>query len=173
MQVDDLLVVGRLGRSMGLLGGLKLFLQSDCLECLVAKARVYAYTPLSPVHALTIKNYNHDLALIFFEEITSKEQAKLLTLHTLAMSQEETLKYCHLQEGEFLYCQLLNLEVLDGEEVLGRVANIERLAGTDYLYVQTPNKLFLIPYIDAYILHTDLENRRIYTQHARGLLEQS
>ncbi|TSA85987.1 ribosome maturation factor RimM [Helicobacter mehlei] len=173
MQTDDLLVVGRLGRSVGLLGGLKLFLQSDCLECLVAGAHVYAYTSLSPVHALTIRNYSHDLALIFFDEIASREQARLLSLHTLAMSQEETLKYCHLQEGEFLYCQLLNLEVLDGEEVLGRVASIERLAGTDYLYVQTPKKLFLIPYIDVYILHTDLENRRIYTQHARGLLEQS
>lgn len=169
------MVVGRLGRSVGLLGGLRLSLESDCLECLQAGVQVYAYKSATwPMRALRIKDYNSKSSLIFFEEIAHLEQAKALTLHTLAMTQEETLKYCQLKEGEFLYFQLLDLEVVDGDRVLGRVSGIERLASTDYLYVQTPtSQTFLIPYIDAYILYTDLATGRIYTRHAKGLLESS
>ncbi|MFC3848195.1 ribosome maturation factor RimM [Helicobacter baculiformis] len=170
------MVVGHLGRAVGLKGGLKLALEGDFIECLQSGVRAYAYhtalKPTSPI-SLSIARFEAQKKLIFFEEIQSLEQAKTLACSVLAMSQEDSLKYCPLREGEFLYFQLLGLQVVEKEEVLGVVVRIERLANTDYLFVQNTQKTFLIPYIDAYIVRVDLHSQRIHTHNAKGLLEES
>ncbi|WP_104683687.1 ribosome maturation factor RimM [Helicobacter felis] len=174
--IEDLVVIGRLGRAVGLLGGLKFALEGDFIETLAHGACVHLYRqgafgqlPMS----LHVARFEPKKNLIFFEEIQTLEKARELTNLVVAMTQEESLKRCTLQEGEFLYFQLLGLEIIEEGVSLGRVARIERLANTDYLFVQNPQKLFLIPYIPNYIQHTDLQAKRIYTRNARGLLEES
>ncbi|BCZ17775.1 hypothetical protein NHP190003_10570 [Helicobacter sp. NHP19-003] len=158
---------------MGLRGGLKLNLQSNCLECLTSGACVQVSSPLKPAQTYTIHAYEPKSSLLFLEGVSTREQAQGLVGSTLSMSTEETLRLCNLQEGEFLAFQLMGLEVIEGGEVLGVVLGIESLAGVDYLQVQAPAKKFLIPYIPRYIVHTDLKNKRIATKDALGLLEES
>ncbi|WP_163532521.1 ribosome maturation factor RimM [Helicobacter suis] len=172
MKIEDLLVVGVIGRCVGLAGGLKLFLKGNCLECLQKGAQVYAYHIGLP-RSLSIKQYIAKPSLIFFERLETPELAKTLTGYTLAMSEEETLKYCHLAEGEFLYSQLIGLEIEEEGMILGRVVSVDDLASMAYLRVQNSNKSFLIPYIARYILRVDLSTQRIYTQDSKGLLEES
>ncbi|WP_104750774.1 ribosome maturation factor RimM [Helicobacter salomonis] len=175
-KIEDLVVVGYLGRAVGLRGGLRLALESDFEACLQPGVRAYAYTQTlgsASLTSLDIARFESQKKLIFFEQIQSLEQAKALTCWTLGMSQEDSLARCTLQEGEFLYFQLLGLQIVEEEEVLGVVTRIERLANTDYLFVQNAQKLFLIPYIDVYILHVDLTCQHIYTRNAKGLLEAS
>ncbi|WP_238374470.1 ribosome maturation factor RimM [Helicobacter ailurogastricus] len=170
---SDLLVVGLLGRAVGLKGGLKLNLQSNCLECLTQGASVQVYSSLKPAQTYTIRAYVSKTSWLFLEGVATKEQALELTGCTLAMSEAETLKHCRLKEGEFLVSQLIGLEVVDSGEVLGVILGVETLAGMDYLRVQAPAKVFLIPYIPRYVLSTDLNNKRIETKDALGLLEES
>ncbi|WP_240329614.1 ribosome maturation factor RimM [Helicobacter suis] len=164
--------MGVIGRCVGLAGGLKLFLKGNCLECLQKGAQVYAYHIGSP-RSLSIKQYITKPSLIFFEGLETPELAKTLTGYTLAMSEEETLKYCHLTEGEFLYSQLIGLEIEEEGMILGRVVSVEDLASMAYLRVQSSHKSFLIPFIARYILRVDLLTQRIYTQDSKGLLEES
>ncbi|BEG57073.1 16S rRNA processing protein RimM [Helicobacter sp. NHP21005] len=158
---------------MGLKGGLKLNLQSNCLECLTLGASVQVSSPLKPAQTYTIHAYEHKTSLLFLEGISTREQAQGLVGSTLKMSAEETLRLCNLQEGEFLAFQLVGLEVIEEGEVLGVVLGVESLAGVDYLQVQARAKKFLIPYIPRYIIRTDLESKRIDTRDALGLLEES
>ncbi|GMB95190.1 hypothetical protein NHP21011_12890 [Helicobacter heilmannii] len=167
------LVVGRLGRAVGLKGGLKLNLQSNCLECLTLGASVQVSSPLKPVQTYTIHAYESRTSLLFLEGISTREQAQGLVGSTLKMSAEETLRLCKLQEGEFLAFQLVGLEVVEEGEVLGVVLGVQSFAGVDYLQVQALAKTFLIPYIPRYIIHVDLINKRIETKDALGLLEES
>ncbi|WP_121021530.1 ribosome maturation factor RimM [Helicobacter vulpis] len=173
---ENLVVVGRLGRAVGLKGGLKLTLEGDFTQCLQTGVCVYVYSPIlhaPPPIPLTIACYQPQRGLIFFKEVQSLEQARGFVCWVMAMSQEDSLRLCPLQEGEFLYFQLVGLQIVEAQEVLGVVARIERLANTDYLFVQGPHKLFLIPYIDTYVKGVDLNARCIYTTHAKGLLEES
>ncbi|WP_104749665.1 ribosome maturation factor RimM [Helicobacter cynogastricus] len=174
--IEDLVVIGRLGRAVGLSGGLKFILEGDFVETLACGACVHLYQE-SALGQLTmslhVARFEPKKSLIFFEEVQTLEKAKELTNLVVAMTQEESLKRCALQEGEFLYFQLLGLEVVEGGVSLGQVVRIERLANTDYLFVQNPQKLFLIPYIPHYIQQTDLQTKRIYTHNASGLLEES
>jgi len=58
---------------------------------------------------------------------------------------------------------------------------VRRLAGTDYLLVQTAPSLvesgfaksFLIPYVDRYIDRVDLEAEKVLTTGAKAILEAS
>ncbi|WP_221272533.1 ribosome maturation factor RimM [Helicobacter sp. NHP22-001] len=170
---SNLLVVGLLGRAVGLKGGLKLNLQSNCLECLTLGASVQVSSPLKPSQTYQIHAYEPKTSLLFLEGVSTREQAQELTGSTLKMSEEETLRLCKLQEGEFLAFQLVGLEVVEEGDVLGVVLGVESLAGVDYLQVQAPTKKFLIPYIPRYIVGTDLKARRIHTKDALGLLEES
>ena len=110
------------------------------------------------------------------------DAAKRLTNAYLYTTKEAGERACHLEKGEYFWYQLFGLEVVDDTgRVLGRVRSIERLAGTDYLVVDTDEglvaqekaKSFLIPYIDRYVDRVDLDAKRLFTKGAEAILDAS
>ena len=110
------------------------------------------------------------------------DAAKRLTNAYLYTTKEAGERACHLKKGEYFWYQLFGLEVVDDTgRVLGRVRSIERLAGTDYLVVDTDEglvaqekaKSFLIPYIDRYVDRVDLDAKRLFTKGAEAILDAS
>jgi len=71
--------------------------------------------------------------------------------------------------------------VKQGDEVLGVIAEIQRMADTDYLDIKTDETLvrsglakhFLLPYIERYILKVDTKEKIVYTKDAKDILEAS
>jgi len=71
--------------------------------------------------------------------------------------------------------------VKQDDEVLGVIEDIQRMADTDYLAIKTDkmlveaglSKSFLLPYIDRYVLNADTEEKIVYTQDAKDILEAS
>ncbi len=189
-----MLLVGRIGKSVGLNGGLKLHLESDFPECLkkgvkVSVAPLNAFSFASSfkeyvIHSYkeyTIHSYEHAKNLLFLETIQTPEKAKELTNLGLFMSEAESKKLCVLKEGEFFYCDLVGLSVVEENEILGKVIEIQRISQTDYFMVETTlnlvekglAKIFLIPYRDFYIQEILLQDKKITTHNAKTLLENS
>ncbi|WP_104748226.1 ribosome maturation factor RimM [Helicobacter cetorum] len=181
-----MLLVGKIGKSVGLNGGLKLHLESDFPECLKKGVRV----SIAPLNALSrtssfkdyiIHSYEHAKNLLFLENIKTLEMAKKLTNLGLFMSETESKKLCVLKEGEFFYCDLVGLSIVEENEVLGEVVEIQRISQIDYFIVKTTlglveknlAKTFLIPYRDFYIKEIILQDKKIITSHAKMLLETS
>ncbi|WP_104761106.1 ribosome maturation factor RimM [Helicobacter cetorum] len=181
-----MLLVGKIGKSVGIKGGMKLYLESDFPKCLKQGTQVQ----IAPLNALsfkhtfknyTIHSYEHAKGLLFLEHIQTKEEAKKLTNLGLFMSKEDSLKACILKEGEFFYCDLIGIEVVEKDEVLGKVVDIQRIAQIDYFIVETTlnlvekglAKTFLIPYNDFYIKEIVLQNKKVFATNAKMLLEAS
>jgi 16S rRNA processing protein RimM len=67
------------------------------------------------------------------------------------------------------------------DEVLGVIEDIQRMADTDYLAIKTDKMLveaglpknFLLPYIERYIIKVDTDEKTVYTQDAKDILEAS
>lgn len=102
----SMLLVGRIGKSVGLNGGLKLHLESDFPECLkkgvkVSVAPLNAFSRASSFKEYVIHSYEHAKNLLFLETIHTPEKAKELTNLGLFMSEAESKKLCVLKEGEF------------------------------------------------------------------------
>ncbi|UOR63881.1 ribosome maturation factor RimM [Helicobacter pylori] len=185
----SMLLVGRIGKSVGLNGGLRLHLESDFPECLkkgvkvsVAPLNAFSYaSSFKESKEYTIHSYEHAKNLLFLETIHTLEKAKELTNLGLFMSEEESKKLCVLKDGEFFYCDLVGLSVVEENEILGKVIEIQRISQIDYFLVETARslvekglaKIFLIPYRDFYIKEILLQDQKITTNNAKTLLENS
>ncbi|WP_353661293.1 ribosome maturation factor RimM [Hydrogenimonas sp. SS33] len=169
--------VARIGKSVGLRGDLRLNLLSDFPEQFRKGARFS-----SDRGDLTVASYNPERGTIRFEGVDNVDDAKRLTNAYLYTTKEAGEAACRLKEGEYFWYQIIGMDVVDAPDTrLGSVRDIERLAGTDYLVVDTDEALvregapasFLVPYIDRYVDRVDLEEGRVITRHARDILDAS
>ena len=77
-----------------------------------------------------------------------------------------------LDEDEVYFYQLLDCQVVDEEEnELGKVVEIIETLAHDTLRVRNAEgKEVLIPYVDAFIVDTDIELKKIVVHVIEGLL---
>ena len=176
MKEPEKLPVARIGKTVGLRGDLRLNLLTDFPEQFRKGARF-----MSDRGDLTVRAYNPARGTVRFEGIDDVEEAKKLTNAYLYTTKAAGEAACDLKEGEYFWYQIIALSVEEEGETLGRVGDIERLAGTDYMVVETAPALveagapksFLIPFIDRYVDRVDLERKKVLTRGARAILEAS
>lgn len=174
---QDLLHVATLGRTVGLKGDMKLNLSTDFPEQFIPNASFI----LENGKEVVLSAYNPDRELVHLKGIDSPEAAKALTNAKLFTTYEATRERCNLADGEFFWFDLLGASVQEGEMVLGKVQEIERIGPLDYLLVTTDASLtakglsntFLIPYIDRFVLKTDADAKVIRVEGGLDLLEAS
>lgn len=164
--------VGKIGKSVGVYGGVKLYTLTDFPEIfdedVIFAAKSFGLNPQTI--SLKIKSYRDGIAV--FEGYESKESARLLTNFILYASLEDTRKYCELEDGEMFWFDVIGSEIIENGEKLGDVVEIERIGEVDYLLVRAVKsekmpKKFMIPYIERYILEN--KDKKIYTQGAKEL----
>jgi len=168
--------IAQIGRTVGLRGDLKLHLHTDFPEQFKKGARFY-----SPKGELTVADVNQKRGTIRFEGYGDINAAKALTNVKLYADEAQTKATCNLDEGEYFWFDIIGSDVVENGETLGRITDIQRMAGTDYLSVKTARALvdeglperFLIPYVDRYIKGVDMEAKEVTTKDARDILEAS
>ena len=175
MSNDDSLIA-QIGRTIGLWGDLKFHLHTDFPEQFkVGK------TYKSNRGDLTIADINFTRGIIRFTGYESIDSAKKLTNTKLYANEAQTKENCDLDEGQHFWFDVIGCVVKQDNEVLGVIEDIQRMADTDYLSIKTDDVLveaglsknFLLPYIERYIIKTDTEEKIVYTQDAKDILEAS
>jgi 16S rRNA processing protein RimM len=172
----DKIVIATVGKTFGFKGFLKLHIHSDFTEQF-QKKRVWK----SSRGDLEIESFDEKKSHVKFVGFDSLEVAKQLTHTKLFSSIDESRELCELGEDEFFWFDIFGLEIIENSEKIGVVKDIDRIAGTDYLQIETDHKLvesgspklFLIPYLDRYILNVDIKSRKIETSGAKDILEAS
>ena len=168
--------VAKLGKAVGIHGEMKFHLKTDFPEQF--KPGTYFKTKRGE---LVIENYNPERDLVKFKGYNSAEDAKKLTNLDLFVSEEETRDGITLEEGQYFWFDIVGSNVYEGDLLLGKVAEVERLGVTDYLKLETdadlvskkmPNS-FLIPYLDNFVLEVDTETKIIKVQGGFDILEAS
>ena len=185
------LLIGIFGRSIGIDGSLRLFIYSDFPQVL-KKGREFLSSSLQypTLHIrscvfpkalldshISESTHTKEFAKIAFEEITTKEQAQILTNHKLYSTLAQSKEQCELGDGEFFWCEIIGCEVVEDSLLLGEVSDIERIGDIDYLCVKScvPNapKSFLLPYTQRYIITTDIQDKRIEVRYGLDILRSS
>ncbi len=168
--------VAKLGKTVGLHGEMKLHLKSDFPEQFKPGARFE-----SKRGVLEIETYNPERDLVKFKGCNSAEEAKKLTNLDLFTSEEKTRQDIKLEEGQYFWFDIVGSSVYEGDLLLGKVLEVERLGVTDYLKLETDEKLvskkmpnsFLIPYLDNFVLDVDTKTKTIRVQGGFDILEAS
>lgn len=175
MSNDDSLIA-QIGRTIGLWGDLKFHLHTDFPE----QFKV-GNTYKSSRGDLTIADINFTRGIVKFRGYESIDFAKKLTNVKIFANEAQTRENCALKEGQHFWFDVIGCSVKQGEEVLGLIEDIQRMGDTDYLLLKTEEalvkedfpKTFLIPYIDRYVLNVALEEKVLYVQDAKDILEAS
>ena len=168
--------VAKLGKAVGIHGEMKFHLKTDFPEqfkpgtCFKTKRG-----------ELVIETYNPERDLVKFKGYNSTEDAKKLTNLDLFVSEEETRAGITLEEGQHFWFDIVGSSVYEGDLLLGKVAEVERLGVTDYLKLITDESLiakkmpnsFLIPYLDNFVLEVDTASKLIKVQGGFDILEAS
>lgn len=75
-----------------------------------------------------------------------------------------------LDNNRYLNEDLIGLDVVVGSYLIGRVDNIEKNV-QELIVVKNKDKEYLIPYNDYFVNRIDMDNKKIYINNIKGLLE--
>lgn len=170
-------LIAQLGRTVGLWGDLKLHLHTDFLEQFKIGSKLNSSNGI-----LEIIKLNQKRDTVRFRGYETIDSAKKLTNTKIYASKDETLKNCNLKKDEFFWFDIIDCQIEENNTILGKVKEVQRFPQSDYLFINTSKELiekgspnsFLIPYIkERYILKVDIENKKIFTQDTKDILEES
>jgi 16S rRNA processing protein RimM len=168
--------IAQVGKTHGLHGDLKLHIHTDFPEQFKA-----GYTFQSSSGLLEIHEINLQRGIISFKGYSGVDYAKKLTNTKIYASLEETRTRCELKENEHFWFELEGCKIIEDDICLGKVAEMQRLADVDYMFIETDEKIvnegfsktFLIPNIERYIVKKDIGSKTIFTKDAKEILEAS
>lgn len=168
--------VAKLGKTVGLKGQLKIYIDSDFPEQFKKGAKFIT----NKNKTLTIESINFTNKTVKFAELHSIEDATKYINSELLTTQEDTIKNCELKENQYFWFDLIGSQLIENGKILGTIKDIHRYPLDDYFEISTntelitsENKLaktFLVPYNDNYILDVNIENKTITTKDCLDLL---
>ena len=168
--------IAQVGKTHGLYGDLKLHIYTDFPEQFKAG---YSFQTSSGL--LEIKEVNLTRGIISFRGYEGIDFAKKLTNTKIYATLEETKERCELKDGEHFWFEIEGCVLSEDNVILGKISEMQRLADVNYMLIETDEALvkegfsttFLVPYIDRYLLKTDIETKTVFTKDAKEILEAS
>ncbi|MBW1637957.1 ribosome maturation factor RimM [Microbacterium resistens] len=172
--------VGRLVKAHGLKGALKLELYTDDpAGRFVPGASFTLQVPeASPWHgkSLTVRDYRvmNGSSVVFFEDVEDRTAAESLVRAILWMDQDETEAP---EEDAWYDHQLVGLEVVRDELVVGRVIRVDHLPAQDLLIVRRAGVSgdaaeVMVPFVSAIVPTVDIAAGRLVVTPPPGLFEE-
>lgn len=173
-ELDELILVARLGKTVGLKGFVKLHIISDFTNQFKPNSSYFD----SNLKKLTIKELNKANQTVQFFGYESVDSAKELVNIELFDTKENTKKRFKLKDGEFFYFDIIGKKIYENGCELGLVVDILDNFSQFLFKVKTNSslveagfsKFFYIPYVDRYIVDI---NEHIVTVNAKDILENS
>ena len=168
--------IAQIGKTHGLYGDLKLHVHTDFPEQFQE-----GYTFETSSGKLEILTINLKRGIVCFKGYEGIDYAKKLTNTKIYASLEETKERCKLKEGEHFWFEIETCEIEEDGVKLGKISEMQRLAEVNYMFIETDVALvkegfattFLVPYIERYVLETNVEKQVILTKDAKEILEAS
>ena len=165
--------VGRLLKAHGLKGALKLELYTDNPERrFVPGAEFTLQVPeASSWHGktVTIREYRvmNGNSVVFLDGVDDRTAAESLVRAILWMDEDD-----EVEDDAWYAHQLVGLDVVRDDVVVGRVARVEHLPAQDLLIVKTDGDDVMVPFVEAIVPTVDIPAGRIVVTPPSGLFEE-
>ncbi|MEW2005293.1 ribosome maturation factor RimM [Microbacterium sp. NPDC079208] len=170
--------VGRLVKAHGLKGALKLELYTDNPERrFVPGAAFTLQVPeASSWHGkeIVVREYRvmNGNPVVFFEDVDDRTAAESLVRAILWMDQDED----ETEDNAWFDHQLVGLDVVRDEVVVGRVVRVEHLPAHDLLIVKPSSggstDEVMVPFVEAIVPTVDVAAGRVIVTPPAGLFEE-
>ncbi|MFF2632143.1 ribosome maturation factor RimM [Microbacterium sp. NPDC058021] len=171
--------VGRLVKAHGLKGALKLELYTDDPDGRFVPGAVFTLQvpEASPWHGKTITvrelRWMNSHPVAFFEDVDDRETAETLVRAILWIDQDDDEE---TSEPDAWYDhQLVGLDVVRDDTVVGRVVRVDHLPAQDLLIVRPADdgdREILVPFVKAIVPEVDIAAGRVIVTPPAGLFEE-
>ncbi|MCB0721815.1 MAG: 16S rRNA processing protein RimM [Ignavibacteriae bacterium] len=176
---EDEIVIGKIARSFGVKGYLKVIQLTDFPDRYKNLKSVHLYSETrkaffdnSGIYEFDVDEtqVTPDLIKLKLKGIDSKTQSDLLRNYLVTIPLDKRVKR---NKGEFYYYELINCEVYDDGNLIGKVIMVENFGGDDLLKIKLEGKEtdVYIPYRDEFIKKVDKSKKRIDVKLIEGLIE--
>ena len=151
--------IAQIVNTHGIRGELKLKSLSDFIEERFKKG-----------HHVFIRYQNHDIEMIVKTHRTHKGFELVSFEGYLDINLVEKYKgsfvYDYkddelLDDDEYFVSDLIGCDVYDDDVLIGKVSEVQLLPHHDILIIKGEDKEYKIPYVNAFVLNEDIENKRI------------
>ncbi|QNA92535.1 MULTISPECIES: ribosome maturation factor RimM [unclassified Microbacterium] len=172
-QGKNQLRVGRLVKAHGLKGGLKLELYTDNPEGrFVPGAGFTLQVPeASPWHGkdVTVREYRvmNGNPVVFFQDVDDRDAAESLVRAILWIDQDVD----EVEDDAWFDHQLVGLDVVRDDLVIGRVVRVEHFPAQDLLIVKSGDHEVMVPFVSAIVPTVDVAEGRLIVTPPPGLFE--
>jgi 16S rRNA processing protein RimM len=172
IQKPEFLTIARIFAPFGVIGELKVGSESEDPLRLKGLEEVSCLLPNGVrvmLHPQTVKARKDGLLIVKFAEYEAPETAMALKGGLLQVKLADAQR----KPGQVLYVDMLGLQVIDDAtgNLLGVVSEVLK-AGQDLLEIQTPEgKEVLLPWVEAFVKHVDLENQVVRVTPIPGLFD--
>ena len=177
---NNYLIVAKLGKTVGLKGQIKIYIDSDFPEQF--KKGFSFKTNKNKI--LTIESINLKSKIVKFAEINDIDEAKKYVNSQLLISVKDTKKNCKLNTNQYFWFDIIGCEIFEDGINIGIIKDIHRYPLDDYLEVHTNlsisietvkklPKTFLIPYNENYILDVNIDMKQINVKNSIDILKAS
>ncbi|GGF45226.1 ribosome maturation factor RimM [Microbacterium sorbitolivorans] len=167
--------VGRVLKAHGLKGALKLELYTDDPDGrFVPGASFTLQVPeQSQWHRKTVTvrefRWMNASPVIFFEGVDDRNAAETLARAILWVDQDDSSP----EEPDAWYDhQLIGLDAVRDDKVIGRIARVDHLPSQDLLIVSVGETEVMVPFVSAIVPEVDLEGGRVIMTPPAGLFEE-
>ena len=173
-QGKNQLRVGRLVKAHGLKGALKLELYTDNPERRFTPGAEFTLQvpEASPWHGktVTVREYRvmNGNPVVFFDDVDDRSAAEGLVRAILWIDQDDD----EVEDDAWFDHQLVGLDVVREDVVVGRVSRVEHFPAQDLLIVKSGDKEVMVPFVAAIVPTVDVANGRVIVTPPPGLFEE-
>ncbi|EQM74364.1 hypothetical protein L687_02610 [Microbacterium maritypicum MF109] len=173
-QGKNQLRVGRLVKAHGLKGGLKLELYTDNPEGRFTPGAGFTLQvpEASPWHGkqITVREYRvmNGNPVVFFEDVDDRDAADSLVRAILWIDQDAD----EVEDDAWFDHQLVGLDVVRDDTVIGRVIRVEHFPAQDLLIVKAGEDEVMVPFVAAIVPTVDVQEGRVIVTPPPGLFEE-
>ncbi|PCE13643.1 16S rRNA processing protein RimM [Microbacterium sp. SZ1] len=173
-QGKNQLRVGRLVKAHGLKGALKLELYTDNPERRFTPGAEFTLQvpEASPWHGktVTVREYRvmNANSVVFFQDVDDRDAAESLVRAILWIDQDSD----EPEDNAWYDHQLVGLDVVRDDSVVGRVIRVEHLPAQDLLIVKAREQEIMVPFVEAIVPTVDIAAGRVIVTPPAGLFEE-
>lgn len=163
--MNEFVCIGRIVNTHGIKGELRLLSDFEKKER-VFKSDIVIYIGKNKQKE-TIKNYRHhkEFEMITLEGYTNINEV-LKYKNQNVYVERKTLE---LKSDEYLYEELIGMDVIEKEKVLGKIKEIVYNKANLLLYIESV-KNFYIPLNQEYVKKVDRKNKKVYVEGGENLI---
>lgn len=170
----ETLQTGTIVKTVGLKGELKLKSTTFFAEERYQEGNVvYLSKDGTKFQKFTVVSYRsyQGFDFVYLKEIPSIEIAEKYIGYGVYIDKEDAT----LDDDMYFFCDLEGCKVIDNEtdEELGVVESVEEFPAQLTLSVKSnkTDKIFYVPFVEAFVVDVDIDNKKIYINVIKGLID--